>query len=78
MEQVDETTAREALVEMLPDPPDVPTLPALHWRYQDGLYGLSEEDADRFLDFKENVLQAFKIEIDAWVDEVLVIMQQLI
>ena len=78
MEQVDETTARETLVEMLPDPPEVPTLPSLHWIYQDGLYGLSEADADKFLDFKENTLPGFKIDMDAWVEEVNVVLQQLI
>ena len=74
----DETTAREAMVALLPDPPEVPELPALHWSYKDGLYGLSEEDVDRFLNFKENTLPGFVFDYRAWIEEVQVVLNNLI
>lgn len=74
----DETMAREALVALLPDPPEVPELPALHWSYKDGLYGLSEEDVDRFLNFKENTLPGFAFDYRAWIEEVEVVLKKLI
>ena len=74
----DETPARELMVAMLPSPPEAPELPSLHWSYQDGLYGLDEEDVDKFLDFKENVLPGFVEDYKAWVEEVYVVLKNLI
>ena len=77
-ENPDETPARELMVAMLPSPPEAPVLPSLHWSYQDGLYGLSEEDADKILDFKENVLPGFVEDYKAWIEEVYVVLKNLI
>ena len=74
----DETTARETLVMMLPDPPEVPELPALRWSYKDGLYSLTEEDVDKWLNYKENTLPGFVFDYRAWIEEVKVVMNNLI
>ena len=77
-EKPDETEARETIVMMLPEPPAVPSLPSLRWSYKDGLYGLSEEDVDNFLDYKDNVLPAFVFDYKAWIQEVKVVLNKLI
>ena len=77
-EKPDETAARETIVMMLPEPPAVPSLPSLRWSYKDGLYGLSEEDVDKFLDFRDNVLPAFVFDYEAWIQEVKVVLNKLI
>jgi hypothetical protein len=50
---------REVLVSMAPEAPTLPTFPTLNWTYQNGLYCISEEDADRLLDYGENTLPLF-------------------
>ena len=77
-EKVDETTARETLVMMLPNPPTAPELPSLQWSYKDGLYGLEESDVDKLLDFKENTLPGFVFDYRAWIKEVYVVLKNLI
>ena len=44
---------------MAPEVPDIPAFPTLSWSYGNGLYCISEEDADALLDYGENELPLF-------------------
>ncbi len=57
---------REVLVSMAPEAPTVPAFPTLNWTYQNGLYCISEEDADKLLDFGENALPLFAHQYDQY------------
>ena len=50
---------RQALVSMAPEAPTIPAFPTLNWTYQNGLYCISETDADKLLDYGENELPLF-------------------
>jgi hypothetical protein len=50
---------RRVLVSMVPEAPDIPAFPKLSWSYGNGLYCISEEDADALLDYGENALVLF-------------------
>jgi hypothetical protein len=59
-------TYREIILGMVPELPDVPTFPTLHWTYSDGLYSLDEENVDRLLDYGENQLPHFRWELEQY------------
>jgi hypothetical protein len=44
---------------MAPEAPTIPVFPTLKWTYQNGLYCISETDADKLLDYGENELPLF-------------------
>ena len=49
----DESPYEEILIGMIPDLPDLPLFPELHWKLEEnGRYSISEEDADRLLRFE--------------------------
>lgn len=48
---------------MMPEIPEIPTFPTLQWTSCDGRYCISEEDADRLLDYGENALPKFKFQL---------------
>ena len=50
---------RRVLASMAPEAPDIPAFPKLSWSYENGLYCISEEDADALLDYGENELPLF-------------------
>ena len=52
--------------EMAPEIPELPSWPQLTWIYKDGLYCLSEEDADKILDYWENKIPAYLLEMDVY------------
>ena len=62
---------------MAPEAPTIPTFPTLNWTYQNGLYCISEEDADRLLDFGENDLPLFAQRYDQYQRRMLLIMDAL-
>lgn len=47
------------LVSMAPEAPNIPLFPTLSWSYENGLYCISEADADALLDYGENELPLF-------------------
>ena len=57
---------REVLVSMAPEAPVIPAFPELNWTYQNGLYCITEEDADRLLDYGENELPLFAHQYDQY------------
>lgn len=73
----DDADYRKALIAALPDPPQLPRFPELHWTYKDGLYGLSESDADILLDFMENSLCEFSFDYMKWLEELDIILNKI-
>ena len=57
---------RDVLVSMAPEAPTIPTFPTLNWTYQNGLYCITEEDADKLLDYGENELLIFAQRYDQY------------
>jgi hypothetical protein len=57
---------REILVSMAPQAPLMPVFPALAWSYENGLYCITEEDADKLLDYGENELPLFSLRYDQY------------
>ncbi len=57
---------REVLVSMAPEAPVIPAFPELTWTYQNGLYCITEEDADKLLDYGENELPLFAHQYDQY------------
>lgn len=51
---------------MIPALPEIPFLPELTWTYQNGLYCLDEHDADRLLDYGENILPRFRWDLEQY------------
>ena len=74
---VDDTAYRQALVALLPDPPEVPKLPTLSWTFKEGLYGLDEKGVDLFLDFAENSLPGFCEDYLDWLAQLRIILEKL-
>lgn len=44
----------------------MPVFPALAWSYENGLYCITEEDADKLLDYGENGLPLFSLRYDQY------------
>jgi hypothetical protein len=54
---------RVILYSMVGDLPSFPDWPDVEWTFRDGLYCLTEDDADRILDYAENALPLFLWEL---------------
>jgi len=54
---------------MVPELPEIPAWPVLHWTYNDGFYCLSEADADKLLDYMENRMPLYIFEISRYEEE---------
>ena len=57
--------------------PEVPSFPELHWTYNDGLYGIGEEDVDKLLNYAENTIPLFKHNLKNYEEKVNVIIKTL-
>ena len=62
---------------MMPSLPSFPKWPDVAWYFQNGMYCLSEEDADRILDFGENRLVRFEHELEQYRRKAEIIFQSL-
>ena len=52
---------------MIPDLPELPPFPELQWELEtNGRYSISEEDADRLLDYRDNELHLYRFEIERY------------
>ena len=60
-----------------PHLPEVPSFPELHWTYNDGLYGISEEAVDKLLNYAENTIPLFKHNLETYEEKVNVIIKAL-
>lgn len=60
-----------------PHLPEVPSFPELNWKYQDGLYGIGEEDVDKLLNYAENTIPLFKHNLKTYEEKVNVIIKAL-
>ena len=74
----DESPYEEILIGMIPDLPELPSFPELHWVLEaNGRYSISEEDADRLLDYRDNELPLYCFEIERYQSELRVITDSL-
>ena len=59
---------------MIPDLPELPPFPELQWMLEEnGRYSISEEDADRLLDYRDNELPLYRFRIEQYQRELGVI-----
>ena len=66
----DKSPYGEILVGMIPDLPVLPSFPELHWELEEnGRYSISEEDADRLLDYRDDELPMYRFKIDRYQSE---------
>ena len=72
-----ETTKNEILVNLIPDLPELPVFPDLHWTYSEGMYCISESDVDRLLDYAENKLPIYRYEMELYGKQLDVILDAL-
>ena len=71
----DESPYEEILIGMIPDLPELSPFPELQWELEEnGRYSISEEDADRLLDYVENKLNTYRHELQNY-REILSILQ---
>ena len=67
MEIPDESPYEEILIGMIPDLPEPPSFPELQWMLEEnGRYSISEEDADRLLNYRDNELPLYRFEIERY------------
>lgn len=62
---------------MIPDLPNLPEWPQLTWTYQDGMYCLSEDDADKVLDYWENKIPLYLWEMDSYKNKLMIVLEHL-
>ena len=63
----DESPYEEILIGMIPDLPELPQFPELQWMLEEnGRYSISEEDADRLLDYRDNELPLYHFAIERY------------
>lgn len=75
---LDEGSYRETVIASLPDPPEAPVLPELHWIYgESGLYCLTEDDVDLFIEFKVQTLPDFTNDYGVWLQQLEVVLRTL-
>ena len=68
---------REILIGMIPDLPIIPSFPKLEWGYDDGMYWIDEDDADRLLDYGENLLPTYRWEIEKYREQLNLVLDKL-
>ena len=67
----------KTILSEFPHLPDVPSFPELNWKYQDGLYGIDEEDVDKLLNYAENTIPLYKHNLKTYEEKVNVIINAL-
>lgn len=74
----DESPYEEILIGMIPDLPEPPTFPELQWELEEtGRYSISEEDADRLLNYRDNELPLYRFEIERYQREMRIIAESI-
>ena len=74
----DESPYEEILVWMIPDLPELSPFPELQWMLEEnGRYSISEEDADRILDYRDNELPLYRFELEQYQREMEIIQTSL-
>lgn len=74
----DESPYEEILIGMIPDLPELPPFPELQWELEEnGRYSISEEDADRLLNYRDNELPLYRFEIEKYQREMRIIAESI-
>lgn len=62
-----EESYKDTVISLYKNPPTLPSFPQLSWVYQDGMYCISESDADKLISYVENDLASFKSDYEVYV-----------
>lgn len=62
---------------MVPELPELPKWPKLHWEFRDGFYCLDEADVDKVLDYWENRIPLYRSEIEIYKQKMKIILDHL-
>ena len=63
----EESPYEEILIGMIPELPELPPFPELQWMLEEnGRYSISEEDADRLLEYRDNELPLYRFRIEQY------------
>ena len=63
---------------MIPDLPELPPFPELQWELEEnGRYSISAEDADRLLDYRDNILPLYRFEVERYQRELGIIAESI-
>ena len=74
----DESPYEEILISMIPDLPELPPFPELQWMLEEnGRYSISEEDADRLLNYRDNELPLYRFEIERYQREMRILAESI-
>ena len=62
-----ESPYEEILIGMIPDLPELPPFPELQWSLEEnGRYSISEEEADKLLNYRDNELPLYRFRIEQY------------
>lgn len=74
----EESPYEEILIGMIPDLPELPPFPELQWELEEnGRYSISAEDADRLLDYRDNILPLYRFEVERYQRELGIIAESI-
>lgn len=77
-EHIDPTKVyREQVAELVPEHPTMPDFPALSWEYAEGRYSIEEADVDKLLDYRDNQLPEYLIQVEVFTDQLEIIIREL-
>lgn len=77
METSRDDSFNSILVGMFPTLPELPELPKMTWEYSNGRYSICEEDADRLLDYGENLIPLYLHEMELYVEKIEILKETL-
>lgn len=62
---------------MVPELPEIPSWPKLNWIYQNGMYCLSESDADLVLNYMENDISQYRFGMEKYKEQLQIVLDSL-
>ena len=58
------------MTNLIPESPTLPRFPVLSWEIEDnGRFSITREDADRLLDYRDNLIPQYEWEMEKWIDK---------
>ena len=58
------------MANLVPERPTLPRFPSLSWEIEEnGRFSITREDADRLLDYRDNLLPLYEWEMEKWTDK---------
>lgn len=72
-----DTSYEQTLVSMVPELPEFPSWPKVDWIYQNGMYCLTESDADLVLNYIENDVSQYRFGINQYREQLQIVLDAL-